>query len=273
MKLRREFNSKAAGLVYTIAKAVLQDKKDREPKYANIQVIDRKKAHDILEVKKSLKKKVGYRVKQAHNRPAASKVSKRRTRKDSDVRKREKSAMPEKKRKRKHESRHRDESRHEKSMSKEKKRRENEEESWRKEIEDYEEKYERREKEKRESKERKGSRKSRSRKRTSGYYQHDDRLDVSYSSRATSLDRPRANETTQQGILPNRMVPLPLHFQVPQFPVMQFQPGQPQYYHQFLVPPGLQMPPPTIIPPIRNVQSEEIVDILGTSTGTQPPQR
>uniref|UniRef100_A0A915KGV4 Uncharacterized protein n=1 Tax=Romanomermis culicivorax TaxID=13658 RepID=A0A915KGV4_ROMCU len=50
-------------------------------------------------------------------------------------------------------------------------------------------------------------------------------------------------------------------------------PGQRQYYHQFLVPPGLQMPPPTIIPPIRNVQSEEIMDIPGTSMGTQPPQR
>uniref|UniRef100_A0A915L849 Uncharacterized protein n=1 Tax=Romanomermis culicivorax TaxID=13658 RepID=A0A915L849_ROMCU len=74
-------------------------------------------------------------------------------------------------------------------------------------------------------------------------------------------------------ILPNTMVPLRLHFQVPQFPVMQFQPGQPQYYHQFLVPPGLQMPPPTIIPPIRNVQSEERMDIPGTSTDTQPPQR
>uniref|UniRef100_A0A915KDN8 Uncharacterized protein n=1 Tax=Romanomermis culicivorax TaxID=13658 RepID=A0A915KDN8_ROMCU len=54
---------------------------------------------------------------------------------------------------------------------------------------------------------------------------------------------------------------------------MQFQPGQPQYYQQFLVPPGLQMPPPTIIPPICNVQSEERMDIPGTSTGTQPPQR
>uniref|UniRef100_A0A915L289 Uncharacterized protein n=1 Tax=Romanomermis culicivorax TaxID=13658 RepID=A0A915L289_ROMCU len=55
MKLRREFNagqggaasnfhalyascqSKASALAYTIAKAVLQDKKDPEPKYANIQ--------------------------------------------------------------------------------------------------------------------------------------------------------------------------------------------------------------------------------------------
>uniref|UniRef100_A0A915HQ03 Uncharacterized protein n=1 Tax=Romanomermis culicivorax TaxID=13658 RepID=A0A915HQ03_ROMCU len=210
--------SKAAGLTYTIAKAVLQDKKEPEPKYANIQVwkketdntdprilfwevIDRKKAQDILEVEKSLKKKIGYGVKHAHNRPAASRVSKRWTRKDSDVRKREKLVTPEKERRRKHESRHRDESRHKKSMSKEKKRRENEEESWRKEIEDYEEKYKRREKEKRESKERKGSRKSRSQKRTPGYYQHDDRLDVSYSSRATSLDRSRANETTQQGVL------------------------------------------------------------------------
>uniref|UniRef100_A0A915LBX7 Uncharacterized protein n=1 Tax=Romanomermis culicivorax TaxID=13658 RepID=A0A915LBX7_ROMCU len=59
--------------------------------------------------------------KHAHNRPAAEKVSKRWTRKDRDVRKREKLATPEKERKRKHESRHRDESPHEKSMSREKK--------------------------------------------------------------------------------------------------------------------------------------------------------
>uniref|UniRef100_A0A915IGE5 Uncharacterized protein n=1 Tax=Romanomermis culicivorax TaxID=13658 RepID=A0A915IGE5_ROMCU len=122
MKLQPEFNTRqegvgsnfhamysscqarAAGLVYTVAKAVLQDKKDPEPKYVNIQ--------------------------HTYNRPAASKVSKRWTRKDSDVRKREKSATPDKDRKRKHESRQRDESCHEKSMSREKKRRENEEESW-----------------------------------------------------------------------------------------------------------------------------------------------
>uniref|UniRef100_A0A915KVB4 Uncharacterized protein n=1 Tax=Romanomermis culicivorax TaxID=13658 RepID=A0A915KVB4_ROMCU len=54
---------------------------------------------------------------------------------------------------------------------------------------------------------------------------------------------------------------------------MQFQPGQPQYYQQFLVTPGLQMPPPTIIPPMRNVQTDERMDIPGTSMGTQQPQR
>uniref|UniRef100_A0A915K4E8 Uncharacterized protein n=1 Tax=Romanomermis culicivorax TaxID=13658 RepID=A0A915K4E8_ROMCU len=32
------------------------------------------------------------------------------------------------------------------------------------------------------------------------YYQHDDRLDVSYSSRAPSLDRARNKEMTQQGV-------------------------------------------------------------------------
>uniref|UniRef100_A0A915KJQ7 Uncharacterized protein n=1 Tax=Romanomermis culicivorax TaxID=13658 RepID=A0A915KJQ7_ROMCU len=120
MKLRHEFNArqggagsnfhalyascqlKASGLAYTISKAVLQDKKDPEPKYGNIQ------------------------------------VSKRWVRKDSDIQRREKSETPEKDRKRKNESRHRDESPHEKSMSREKKRREAEEESWRKEIDDYE---------------------------------------------------------------------------------------------------------------------------------------
>uniref|UniRef100_A0A915HXQ2 Uncharacterized protein n=1 Tax=Romanomermis culicivorax TaxID=13658 RepID=A0A915HXQ2_ROMCU len=48
--------------------------------------------------------------------------------------------------------------------------------------------------------------------------------------------------------------------------------GQPQYYHQFLVPPGLQMPPPGMIPPIRNAQGEERMEIPRTSMGTQPPQ-
>uniref|UniRef100_A0A915JJZ0 Uncharacterized protein n=1 Tax=Romanomermis culicivorax TaxID=13658 RepID=A0A915JJZ0_ROMCU len=37
----------------------------------------------------------------------------------------------------------------------------------------------------------------------------------------------------------NTMVAPPAQYQVPQFLVMQFQPGQPQYYQQFLVPPGL----------------------------------
>uniref|UniRef100_A0A915J0Z6 Uncharacterized protein n=1 Tax=Romanomermis culicivorax TaxID=13658 RepID=A0A915J0Z6_ROMCU len=54
---------------------------------------------------------------------------------------------------------------------------------------------------------------------------------------------------------------------------MQFQTGQVPYYHQFSVLPGLQMPPPTIIPPIPNIQGEEQMDIPGTSTGTQRPQR
>uniref|UniRef100_A0A915JZJ1 Uncharacterized protein n=1 Tax=Romanomermis culicivorax TaxID=13658 RepID=A0A915JZJ1_ROMCU len=94
--------SRAAGLAYTIAKAVLQDKKDPEPNYANIQVwkketdntdprirfwevIDQKKAHDILEVKKNLTKKVGYRVKHAYNRPAASRVPRQWIKKYSDI--------------------------------------------------------------------------------------------------------------------------------------------------------------------------------------------
>uniref|UniRef100_A0A915IRI6 Uncharacterized protein n=1 Tax=Romanomermis culicivorax TaxID=13658 RepID=A0A915IRI6_ROMCU len=77
-----------------------------DPRIRFWEVIDQKKAHNILEVEKSLKKKFGYRVKHAHNRPAASRVSKHWTRKDSDVRKREKLAGPEKERKRKHESQH-----------------------------------------------------------------------------------------------------------------------------------------------------------------------
>uniref|UniRef100_A0A915K084 Uncharacterized protein n=1 Tax=Romanomermis culicivorax TaxID=13658 RepID=A0A915K084_ROMCU len=69
------------------------------------------------------------------------------------------------------------------------------------------------------------------------------------------------------------MVPLPSQYQVPQFPIMQFQPGQAPYYHQFLVLPGLQMPPPSIIWPVRNAQGKEQMDILGSSTVAQPPQR
>uniref|UniRef100_A0A915JXH3 Uncharacterized protein n=1 Tax=Romanomermis culicivorax TaxID=13658 RepID=A0A915JXH3_ROMCU len=43
--------------------------------------------------------------------------------------------------------------------------------------------------------------------------------------------------------------------------------------NQFLVPPGLQMPPPTVIPPIGNVQGEERMDIPGPSMVTQLPPR
>uniref|UniRef100_A0A915J1V7 Uncharacterized protein n=1 Tax=Romanomermis culicivorax TaxID=13658 RepID=A0A915J1V7_ROMCU len=74
-------------------------------------------------------------------------------------------------------------------------------------------------------------------------------------------------------LLPNTVVPPPAHFQVPQFPIMQFQLGQALYYHQFLVPPGLQVPPPTIILPICNVQGEEPMDIPGLSTVVQLLQR
>uniref|UniRef100_A0A915LD47 Uncharacterized protein n=1 Tax=Romanomermis culicivorax TaxID=13658 RepID=A0A915LD47_ROMCU len=86
-------------------------------------------------------------------------------------------------------------------------------------------------------------------------------------------DKRDSKEGKDSQILPNTVVPPPSHFQVPQFPIMQFQLGQPQYYQQFLVPPGLQMPPPMIIPQIRNLQSEERMDIPGTLTGMQPPQR
>uniref|UniRef100_A0A915JDY7 Uncharacterized protein n=1 Tax=Romanomermis culicivorax TaxID=13658 RepID=A0A915JDY7_ROMCU len=64
-----------------------------------------------------------------------------------------------------------------------------------------------------------------------------------------------------------------MQFQMPQFPVMQFQRGQGPYYHQFPDPPGVQMPPPTIIPPIRSVQGEERMDIPGLSMVMQRPQR
>uniref|UniRef100_A0A915KB08 Uncharacterized protein n=1 Tax=Romanomermis culicivorax TaxID=13658 RepID=A0A915KB08_ROMCU len=74
-------------------------------------------------------------------------------------------------------------------------------------------------------------------------------------------------------LLASAAVPPPTQFQMPQFPMMQFQPGQGPYYHQFLVPPGVQMPPPMIIRPIRSVQGEEGMDIPGQSTVIQPPQR
>uniref|UniRef100_A0A915HFN9 Uncharacterized protein n=1 Tax=Romanomermis culicivorax TaxID=13658 RepID=A0A915HFN9_ROMCU len=144
------------------------------------------------------------------------------------------------------------------------------------------------------------------------YFQHDDRLDVSYSSRAASLDRARNNEMAQQGALmcdTNAMIQaqqqqvsylppnypgLPMvgfdclnrplfpgqllasaavlphtQFQMPQFPMMQQGPN----YHQFPVPPGVQMQPPTMIPPMRCVQGEERMDIPGPSMVMQPPQR
>uniref|UniRef100_A0A915HYA2 Uncharacterized protein n=1 Tax=Romanomermis culicivorax TaxID=13658 RepID=A0A915HYA2_ROMCU len=36
---------------------------------------------------------------------------------------------------------------------------------------------------------------------------------------------------------------------------------------------SLQMPPPTMIAPMRNAQTDERMDIPGTSTGMQRPQR
>uniref|UniRef100_A0A915HFF3 Uncharacterized protein n=1 Tax=Romanomermis culicivorax TaxID=13658 RepID=A0A915HFF3_ROMCU len=140
MKLRHEFNarqeglgsnfhamyascqSRAAGLAYTIAKTVLQDKKDPELKYDKIQVwkketdntdpricfwevIDWKNAHDIVEVEKNLKKKIGYPVRHVYNRPATSKVPRQWSKKYSDVRRKEKSQTLDKDRKPKHESR------------------------------------------------------------------------------------------------------------------------------------------------------------------------
>uniref|UniRef100_A0A915HKG7 Uncharacterized protein n=1 Tax=Romanomermis culicivorax TaxID=13658 RepID=A0A915HKG7_ROMCU len=198
-----------------------------------------------------------------------------------------------------------------KSRCLKKRRKENDEElegHQQKERERKEKSRERKHKGEKGTKEHKDSRKSRSRKRTPAYYQHEDRLDVSYSSRATSLDRARTDEVAQQGapmcdtnvmmqaqqqqlpylppnypglpmvgfdcfnrplfsgqLLASTAVPLRTQFQVPQFPMMQFQPGQGPYYHQFLVPPGLQMPPPTISPPIHNVQGEEQMDIRGPS--------
>uniref|UniRef100_A0A915JGJ2 Uncharacterized protein n=1 Tax=Romanomermis culicivorax TaxID=13658 RepID=A0A915JGJ2_ROMCU len=309
--------SRAGGLAYTIAKAGLENKKDPEPNYPNIQVIDPKKAHDIVEVEKNLKKKVGYRVKHTYNRPATSKVPRRWYKRYCD--RKQKSETLDRDRKRKHESGQRDEKRREKSMSKEKRQKGNDEESEshrQKEQERKDESHERKQEEKRDAKEHKDSRKSRSKRRMPVYYQHDDRLDMSYSSRATSLDRARTNEMTQQGVsmsdpngmiqvqqqqlpylppnypglpmvgvdclnrpifpgqlLTSTVVPLPTQFQMPLFPVMQFQRGQGPYYHQFLVPPGLQMLPPTIIPPICNVQGEERMDIPGPLTVMQPPQR
>uniref|UniRef100_A0A915IUF1 Uncharacterized protein n=1 Tax=Romanomermis culicivorax TaxID=13658 RepID=A0A915IUF1_ROMCU len=307
-------------------------KKDPEQNYVNIQVwkketdntdprirfwevIDRKKAHDILEVEKNSKKKVGYRVKYVYNRSAAIKVPRRWVKKYSDGHRREKSETPEKDRKQKHESRQRDEKHHEKSMSKEKRRKENDEESecrQQKECERREKSRERKYEGEKGTKEHKDSRKSWSRKRMPAYFQHDDRLDVSYSSRAASLDRARNNEMTQQGalmcdtnamiqaqqqqvsylllnypglpmvgfdclnrplfpgqLLASTAVPSPTQFQMPLFPMMQ----QGPYYHQFLVPPGVQMLPQTMIPPMRGLHGEERMDILGLSTVMQPPQR
>uniref|UniRef100_A0A915KWU6 Uncharacterized protein n=1 Tax=Romanomermis culicivorax TaxID=13658 RepID=A0A915KWU6_ROMCU len=93
--------------------------------------------------------------------------------------------MPDKDRKQKHESRQCDEKCHEKSVSKEKRRRENDEESEcrrQKKCERREESCERKHEGEKGTKEHKDSRKSQSRKRMPAYFQHDDRLDVSYSS-------------------------------------------------------------------------------------------
>uniref|UniRef100_A0A915IX84 Uncharacterized protein n=1 Tax=Romanomermis culicivorax TaxID=13658 RepID=A0A915IX84_ROMCU len=139
-----------------------------------------------------------------------------------------------------HESRQCDEKCHEKSVSKEKRGRENDEESEcrrQKKCERREESCERKHEGEKGTKEHKDSRKSRSQ------------------------------------LLARAAVPPPTQFQMPQFLMMQFQPGQGPYYHQFLVPQGVQMPPPTMIPPIRRGQGEERMDIPGQSMVMQRPQR
>uniref|UniRef100_A0A915I3V6 Integrase catalytic domain-containing protein n=1 Tax=Romanomermis culicivorax TaxID=13658 RepID=A0A915I3V6_ROMCU len=70
-------------------------------------------------------------------------------------------------------------------------------------------------------------------------------------------------------LLASAPVPPSLQFQLARFPMMQAGP----YYHQFLVPPGMQMPPPTLFLPIHNVQGEEAMDIPGPSTAIAPAQR
>uniref|UniRef100_A0A915J7W9 Uncharacterized protein n=1 Tax=Romanomermis culicivorax TaxID=13658 RepID=A0A915J7W9_ROMCU len=74
----------------------------------HLEVIDHKKAHDILEVEKNLKTKVGYQVKHAYNRSAASKVPKCWVKRYSDVHRKKKSETREKDPKRKHESQQHD---------------------------------------------------------------------------------------------------------------------------------------------------------------------
>uniref|UniRef100_A0A915IRV8 Uncharacterized protein n=1 Tax=Romanomermis culicivorax TaxID=13658 RepID=A0A915IRV8_ROMCU len=135
---------------------------------------------------------------------------------------------------------------------------------------------------------------------------------VAYSSRAASLDRARNNEMTQQGapmcdtnvmiqaqqqqmsylppnypglpmvgfdclnhplfpgqLLASAIVPPPTQFQMAQFPMMQCGP----YYHQFLVLLGVQMPPPTMIPPMHSRQGEERMDIPEPFMVMPLPQR
>uniref|UniRef100_A0A915JQS8 Cyclic nucleotide-binding domain-containing protein n=1 Tax=Romanomermis culicivorax TaxID=13658 RepID=A0A915JQS8_ROMCU len=53
-------------------------------------------------------------------------------------------------------------------------------------------------------------------------------------------------------LLASAAMPPPTEFQMAQFPMMQ----QGPYYHQFLVPPGIQMPPLTLIQPMCNMQRQ-----------------
>uniref|UniRef100_A0A915LA74 Uncharacterized protein n=1 Tax=Romanomermis culicivorax TaxID=13658 RepID=A0A915LA74_ROMCU len=112
--------SRAAGL----AKAVTEDKKVLAPNYTNMQVwknevdntdlhirfwevIDRKKAREILEVEKGLKTaKIRYLVKQTNSKTAAGKVSKHWVKKIRDGYRGKQWESPEKDGKRKHESHH-----------------------------------------------------------------------------------------------------------------------------------------------------------------------
>uniref|UniRef100_A0A915HRT4 Uncharacterized protein n=1 Tax=Romanomermis culicivorax TaxID=13658 RepID=A0A915HRT4_ROMCU len=157
MKLPREFNARilslqnsyqamyqscqarAAGLAYPLAKAVLEDKKDSEPTYTNIQVwkkkvdnmdprirfwevIDKKKVKDIVDVGKGLKvSRIGYKDHLPYNRTGTTKVSKQWIRKMGDGYQRKESESLSKDRKGKDESHHFEEREVERSGSKERK--------------------------------------------------------------------------------------------------------------------------------------------------------
>uniref|UniRef100_A0A915J5U7 Uncharacterized protein n=1 Tax=Romanomermis culicivorax TaxID=13658 RepID=A0A915J5U7_ROMCU len=79
----------------------------------------------------------------------------------------------------------------------------------------------------------------------------------------------RDSQKSQIQLLASTVVPLPTQFQMAQFPMMH----QGPYYHQFLVPQGVHMPPTTMIPPMRSMQGEERMDIPRPSMVMPPPQR
>uniref|UniRef100_A0A915L596 Uncharacterized protein n=1 Tax=Romanomermis culicivorax TaxID=13658 RepID=A0A915L596_ROMCU len=78
-----------------------------------------------------------------------------------------------------------------------------------------------------------------------------------------------AGKECGRSIVASATVPPPTQIQLAHFLI----PQGDLYYHQFLIQPRTQMPSPTLIPPIWNVQSKEAMEVPGQSMAAAVPQR